>query len=194
MAAMILTDERMAEVLLPLVRYRLPGLYANGTDTPVKTPIDPIQVAHCVRWIGQYMFQRKTVNPRSSYALKHAVENAAGTYISNGAFIAAAVGLGYQFQVPPLGCPNVCFRADYADDVKSRKARKLQQMRAADDAFDRSKRARFSSSTVRRVRFWRQDRSIEVKGQKPNEQTIPNSHDPGKRQRRVSSRRSGKRR
>lgn len=45
--------------------------------------------------------KRKTVNPlRSSYGLKHLAEREVG-YITNGAFIAAAVHLGFSYEVDP---------------------------------------------------------------------------------------------
>jgi hypothetical protein len=50
----------------------------------------------------------KTINRRhSSYGLKHLAEPEIG-YVTNGAFIAAAVHCGFSFETYP-DSPNVCF-------------------------------------------------------------------------------------
>lgn len=38
----------------------------------------------------------KSIRPRSSYGWKHVMENDTGEYVSNGAFVAAAISLGYK--------------------------------------------------------------------------------------------------
>ena len=51
----------------------------------------------------------KTINRRhSSYGYKHMVEESAGHYISNGAFIVAAIHCGFHYQIV-LDSPNVMF-------------------------------------------------------------------------------------
>lgn len=51
----------------------------------------------------------KTTNRRhNSYGYKHMVERAAGKYITNGAFIAAAIHLGFPYRID-ADSPNVCF-------------------------------------------------------------------------------------
>jgi hypothetical protein len=52
----------------------------------------------CCQWLALYR-RRKTVNPAigTSYKLKHAVEEWAGEYVSNGTFIAAVIHLGISY-------------------------------------------------------------------------------------------------
>lgn len=69
-------------------------------------PIDPNQVCHAKTFLSKL---EKTISVnrrcRGSYGLKHDAERYAGTYISNGALIAAAVELG--FRVSPIAkSPN----------------------------------------------------------------------------------------
>jgi hypothetical protein len=60
-------------------------------------PPDKKQVEICTKWIETHARPRKSVNKKSfSYRLKHRVEEHAKTYISNGAFITAALALGYS--------------------------------------------------------------------------------------------------
>lgn len=59
--------------------------------------INENQVELCKDWIKQRITPRKTINTqRSSYNLKHIVEENKSSYISNGAFIKAAIELGYK--------------------------------------------------------------------------------------------------
>jgi len=61
-------------------------------------------------WIRQWADLRHTINPRAhSYALKHAVEQWAGCAISNGAFIQAALDLGFRFRRFTHRSPNAVF-------------------------------------------------------------------------------------
>ena len=53
------------------------------------------EVALCEQWLSE----GQDLNDRSSYGLKHDVENWPDTYISNGALIAAALGMGYKYEV-----------------------------------------------------------------------------------------------
>jgi hypothetical protein len=70
-------------------------------------------VAVCAEWIKQQQ-AIKTINTRhSSYGYKHMVEEWCEKrhdphYISNGCFIAAAVGLGFKFKINAES-PNVVF-------------------------------------------------------------------------------------
>jgi hypothetical protein len=78
------------------------GHYCARCERADPCPIDPEQVSICRVWIREYCTPRKTINTSStSYGLKHRVENFCrnlGTphYISNGAFIAAALAEGYR--------------------------------------------------------------------------------------------------
>tara|TARA_R110000772_G_scaffold16607_2_gene47017 strand:+ start:903 stop:1235 length:333 start_codon:yes stop_codon:yes gene_type:complete len=83
-----------------------PGLSAEGLNKAGR-PLDKNHVAVAVKWLKKQE-RRISVNPTcSSYNLKHVVERApGGVYITNGAFIAAAVLLGFTIQ--HLGSsPNV---------------------------------------------------------------------------------------
>jgi hypothetical protein len=80
------------------------GLTAIGLPNKKKhahknTPVNEEQVNICKEWIQKFCKERKTINPKvSSYGLKHEVEAWANNYIENGAFIAAAIDLGYRFK------------------------------------------------------------------------------------------------
>lgn len=64
------------------------------------------EIDHARAWL-QTQQPRLTLNPRrSSYGLKHIAERAAGSYISNGAFIAAAFLEGWTVKRIPGGNPN----------------------------------------------------------------------------------------
>jgi hypothetical protein len=62
------------------------------------------QVEHCEAWILNFCQPQQSINyHRTSYGLKHSVENwksglpSDRSYVSNGAFIMAAVRLGYKY-------------------------------------------------------------------------------------------------
>jgi hypothetical protein len=87
-------------------------------------PPNPEEVEMSKAWMRMWAKSCDRMNhKRTSYGLKHAVEAWAewmqtngylpgvGSYISNGAFIQAALEAGYQMQVEP-GSPNVCFNID----------------------------------------------------------------------------------
>ena len=64
------------------------------------------EIDHARAWL-QTQQPRMTLNPRrSSYGLKHIAERAAGTYIGNGSFIAAALLEGWTVKRIPGGNPN----------------------------------------------------------------------------------------
>ncbi|HEY2406832.1 MAG TPA: hypothetical protein VGI10_12555 [Polyangiaceae bacterium] len=89
-------------------------IYANGLvpDSRADAP-DPKQVADCRRWIRWFVRPRRTINQkRSSYGLKHTVENWAGRYVANGAFIAAAIAEGYRVAQIGQG-PNAWFNMGF---------------------------------------------------------------------------------
>lgn len=78
------------------------------------TPPRRDQVEICKDWIRRWVTPRQSINRNhSSYALKHAVEAEAGQYVSNGAFIQAAVELGYCYQRCRDQSPNACFNMNY---------------------------------------------------------------------------------
>ena len=109
---MLITQKELDEVLAAN-----PHLEGNGLapfkvgDTP--SWVDLAQVDLAIRWLDHHG-RRATINPHySSYGLKHHAENTvpvlrrnAVPYISNGAFIAAALHLNYR--VSHIGrTPNV---------------------------------------------------------------------------------------
>lgn len=97
-----------------------PTLGANGIlpARDIKTgllnevePIDPTEFRVAAQWLVMYdgFKRRKTVNTyMSSYGWKHVVERNAHTYITNGAFVCAALALGYKMQ-RIKNSPNVFF-------------------------------------------------------------------------------------
>jgi hypothetical protein len=78
------------------------GLFPDGL--PPAGPPDPKQVELCREWIRLHCSPRKSINHHAySYALKHAVESwlrnaKRPAYITNGAFIAAAIAEGYRYR------------------------------------------------------------------------------------------------
>jgi len=71
---------------------------ANDGNPPLSA-----EVRHCEAWIREYCHPVKYINPRaSSYSLKHYAENWQSenvkSYVTNGAFIQAAVNLGYKYR------------------------------------------------------------------------------------------------
>jgi hypothetical protein len=84
----------------------------RGEVVPYDPP-DEGEVSLCRQWLERFAKPRKTVNPVSSYFLKHCVEAYFGEYVSNGAFIEAVRRLGWE--IVPLGwySPNAAFRLSY---------------------------------------------------------------------------------
>lgn len=69
------------------------GLCSRACDH--KLPVAD-EVALCRAWIRRNAHHLKSFNARAfSYALKHRVEEAEGAYVSNGAFVTAALLEGY---------------------------------------------------------------------------------------------------
>lgn len=99
---MSLTQQDLDEVLAANPQIQGNGLapFTVG-DKPATLNLEEVNLA--IRWLD-YHGRRTTINPKySSYGLKHHAENTvpalrlgAVPYISNGAFIAAAVYLGYK--------------------------------------------------------------------------------------------------
>jgi hypothetical protein len=68
------------------------------------------EVQVCQQWIEKFCKLIKPINPEAySYSLKHKVEKWSGRYVSNGAFILAAVNMGYDVQVAGNRSPNAVF-------------------------------------------------------------------------------------
>ncbi|MFJ3961391.1 hypothetical protein [Streptomyces sp. NPDC090036] len=62
--------------------------YGPSTFAPTPVRLDEVQAAYA--WIAEQTWL-KAPGKSSSYGLKHVMEDATGTYVSNGAFIAAAL-------------------------------------------------------------------------------------------------------
>lgn len=87
----------MQEIQEVLKKY--PNLSASGFGAG--NPINPEEVKLCIDWIRPRSIRiaRKTINTKcSSYSWKHIVERSVGEYISNGAFICAALHLGFRMK------------------------------------------------------------------------------------------------
>jgi hypothetical protein len=71
------------------------------------------QIDTCAKvaaWLEENARPRKTINRNdSSYGWKHIVEKEIGKYVSNGAFIAAAIHSGFKFTAEGGYCPNAYF-------------------------------------------------------------------------------------
>jgi len=84
---------------------------------------DAGEVQLCRDWLKAYAEKTNTPRPRSSsYGLKHVVETWAGTYVSNGAFIVAAMLEGYT--ITPSGPDSL--NAHFNMSLRKWKARKEQ--------------------------------------------------------------------
>lgn len=69
------------------------------------------EVIKCAEWIMEFCQPRKTINyRRGSYGLKHVVERYNKEYIGNGAFILAALLLGYKYE---RNGPNAYFNMSF---------------------------------------------------------------------------------
>lgn len=81
--------------------------------------IDKKQIELCKDWIQKWITPRKTINDeKGSYGLKHVVERNTNTYISNGAFIKAAIDLGYKYKQYDL---NASFNMSFVKAKKNLK-------------------------------------------------------------------------
>jgi len=87
-----------------------PNLTAHGFG--VGPAVHPEEFKLCVTWLSErdLRIRRRTINYKlSSYTWKHIVERSVKEYISNGAFICAALHLGFKMKkIDPIS-PNVCF-------------------------------------------------------------------------------------
>jgi hypothetical protein len=133
---MLITQKELDEVLAAN-----PHLEGNGLapfkvgDTPSR--VDLAQVDLAIRWLGHHG-RRATINPHySSYGLKHHAENTgpvlrrnAVPYISNGAFIAAALHLNYR--VSRIGrTPNARINISFNKKTQAELLKKAGAVRSA---------------------------------------------------------------
>jgi hypothetical protein len=104
-----------AKDLINLIVQENPGLCDHGLRTispeQQSTPINPKEFMTVVEWLLGYdaFDRRKTINTSmGSYGWKHKVERDMGSYVSNGAFICAALYLNYKMKPIP-NSPNAYF-------------------------------------------------------------------------------------
>ena len=78
----------------------------NSPHPNCDTPPITREIAEAEDWIRERCWPRKTWNPlASSYGLKHIMEEETGIYVTNGAFIQAAINSGYKIEL--IHEPNV---------------------------------------------------------------------------------------
>ncbi len=107
-AALINRTSRMWEVVERLPLVNAAGLWTLSTAAYGRPADEEITLARA--WIREWAEARCTINPRAhSYVLKRAVEQWAGCAISNGAFIRAALDLGFRFRRPTPRSSNAVF-------------------------------------------------------------------------------------
>lgn len=83
---------------------------ANGLSNKrgVLPPNSEIEI--CKLWINRFARPKRGWSSKHSYGLKHVVERWADEYVCNGAFIQAAVDLGYKIsRISGRDCPNCVF-------------------------------------------------------------------------------------
>lgn len=105
-------EEAMPHVVAELARRYEVGEHGLVTkDSPDAGGINPEEFALCVRWIRARCDRLRTVarSGRTSYGYKHDVERDTGYYVTNGAFIAAAVYCGYAMERVAPNNPNAIF-------------------------------------------------------------------------------------
>jgi hypothetical protein len=109
-----MTDAEAKECIAAIQK-AYPELDAHGLkrfdNGPAKHLIPPQEFKAVVEWLLNYdaFNRRRTVNTSTnSYGWKHVVERDVGTYISNGAFICAALYLNYKMK-REFNSPNACF-------------------------------------------------------------------------------------
>lgn len=91
-------------------------LGSEGFDR--NSPISNEEVKLCKEWIKKCITKRKTINEeKGSYGLKHVVEKYYKTYISNGAFIKAAIEMGFDYRQNGL---NAFFNMSFVKAKKNK--------------------------------------------------------------------------
>ena len=81
----------------------------NGFGDTMSISSERVEV--CKKWIKKWITPRKTINEEmGSYKLKHAVEKDVKDHVPNGAFIKAALELGYDYRIEG---PNAYFNMSF---------------------------------------------------------------------------------
>ncbi|MEN6574952.1 MAG: hypothetical protein ABFD90_01320 [Phycisphaerales bacterium] len=96
----------------------------DGLDNPsIREKRKPVraEVCLCKAWILEWIDKRKTINLKyTSYYLKHAVEAFSSTYVSNGAFIQAAMESGFNVKPVEVNSVNAYFNMSFKRFEKHR--------------------------------------------------------------------------
>ncbi len=64
------------------------------------------QIQTCMDWLKEREVAKDINYNSTSYGIKHIIEREVKTYVSNGCFIAAVIGLGIPYKTIPLS-PNI---------------------------------------------------------------------------------------
>ena len=106
----------------------LPEIIENGFVTSPKRlgyvtdnmPPREDEIEICKEWLRKWAKPRKTMNnDRSSYEIKHFIEHTDNKYVTNGAFIQAAIEEGYKVERIE-DSPNAIFNIDVNAYLKTR--------------------------------------------------------------------------
>ncbi|MBB5413762.1 hypothetical protein HDG34_007743 [Paraburkholderia sp. HC6.4b] len=114
---------RAAAVLRAYPQLTIGGCWGGRRVAATGRDFDYEQVQMVIRFLLTFCERRKTFNEKAnSYRLKHCVENWADEmgmpmWISNGAFILAALICGYRDQHCGIGSPNCTFDMSVGPEV-----------------------------------------------------------------------------
>jgi len=72
------------------------------------------QIETCIEWLKTKAVTSKMNRKTSSYGIKHILERALHTYVSNGCFIAAVISLGIPYEKIP-DSPNIFVTISYKE-------------------------------------------------------------------------------
>jgi hypothetical protein len=102
------------------------GIHPTGYEPRKEYPIissNQEEVILCKDWLKKYAWPLSRINKsHTSYYYKHVVEACVDRYISNGAFIQAAISQGYGYIISGGG-PNCFFNIKYHVPVEKGKER-----------------------------------------------------------------------
>ena len=109
-----------AEEAVQQAREQFPRFCSHGAttyswkDTPCFDDNHLEEVVISKLWLEHFELTKNVSRKHSSYGCKHFAENWAGRYVSNGALIAAAAGLGITQKTCDLGSPNTLLAVKYS--------------------------------------------------------------------------------
>lgn len=98
----------------------------EGARAALRSHLDQVNV--CLRWLKDVERLKLVNEKRTSYGLKHCVERNAGVYVTNGAFIVAAIFAGFKMKKCE---PNAFFNVA---EKTIRERRHIDQRTVATDA------------------------------------------------------------